>query len=94
MSEWGNPPALGRESCLLDEKVTGGTEISKYPEEKKSHEIPLVSDERTGKSLNRIYPGLQDLNIGLFKSNRTLWNKRPKNVTVVYMKLKNTIEDS
>ncbi len=32
--------------------VTRGTEISKYPEEKKSNEIPLVSDERKGKSPN------------------------------------------
>jgi hypothetical protein len=31
---------------------TWGTEISKYPEEKKSNEIPLVSDERTGNSPN------------------------------------------
>lgn len=45
-----------RESALVfrlwRKKVSRGTEISKYPEEKKSHEIPLVSDERTGKSLN------------------------------------------
>lgn len=34
-------------------EITRGTEISKYPEENKSHEIPLVSDERTGNSPNR-----------------------------------------
>jgi hypothetical protein len=32
--------------------VTRRTETSKYPEEKKSNEIPLVSGERKGKSLN------------------------------------------
>ena len=37
---------------------TWGTEISKYPEEKKSNEIPLVSDERTGKSPNRALLGV------------------------------------
>jgi hypothetical protein len=36
----------------LSREGTWGTEISKYPEEKKSKEIPLVSDERTGNSPN------------------------------------------
>lgn len=38
---------------FISREVTWGTEISKYPEEKKSNEIPLVSDERTGISPNR-----------------------------------------
>lgn len=54
VSEWGN---LTRFIWLLS-RVSGisgtwGTEISKYPKEKKSNESPLVSDERTGVSLNR-----------------------------------------
>jgi hypothetical protein len=36
---------------------TWGTEISKYPKEKKSNESPLVSDERTGVSLNHQFIG-------------------------------------
>lgn len=38
---------------LLQNSGTWGTEISKYPKEKKSNESPLVSDERTGVSPNR-----------------------------------------
>ncbi len=45
------PTQVGEPRFLIGE-VSRGTEISKYPEEKKSNEIPLVSDERTGKSLN------------------------------------------
>ena len=54
VSEWGNPSRLiaGYFDIYVREK-TRRTEISKYPEEKKSHEIPLVSDERTGNSPNR-----------------------------------------
>jgi hypothetical protein len=89
-----SPSNIGLPSRFIEREKTRGTEISKYPEEKKSHEIPLVSDERTGKRLNRIYPGLQDLNIGLFEDNRIPWNRKPKNVTAVYVKSKNTIEDS
>ena len=54
VSEWGNLTrfiwSLRNASCVSG---TWGTEISKYPKEKKSNESPLVSDERTGVSLNR-----------------------------------------
>ena len=54
VSEWGNP---ARFIWLLRDlsRVSGtwGTEISKYPKEKKSNERSLVSDERRGLSLNR-----------------------------------------
>ena len=57
MSEWGNP--LRKEYPHTEyigyEKRTRGTEISKYPEEKKSTEIPLSSDERTGSSPKVMY---------------------------------------
>ena len=42
---------------LLQNSGTWGTEISKYPKEKKSNENPLVSDERTGASLNHQFIG-------------------------------------
>ncbi len=59
VSEWNNPASLTRSDLFIYEQgVSRGTEISKYPEEKKSKEIPLVSDERTGKSPNPIYWGL------------------------------------
>ena len=38
---------------------TRGTETSKYPEEEKEKFDFLSSGERTGKSPNRIYPGLR-----------------------------------
>ena len=53
VSEWGNPTlVMQSNSSIYTGKATWGTEISKYPEEKKSKEIPLVSDERTGISSN------------------------------------------
>ena len=55
MSEWGNPLVSNNEDPVFDRGVTRGTEISKYPEEKKSNEIPRVSDERKGNSPNRIF---------------------------------------
>lgn len=52
MSEWGNP-ATGDSSNSMVSKVaiserTGGTETSKYPEEEKSKEIPLVAASERG----------------------------------------------
>jgi hypothetical protein len=54
MSEWGNPlllavSALEYIECRGD---TRGTETSKYPEEKKSTEIPLVAASERGPALN------------------------------------------
>ncbi len=43
ISEWGNPTRVSELSCteyIGVEKRTGRTETSKYPEEKKSTEIP------------------------------------------------------
>ena len=53
ISEWGNPPACG---YLLAEYIgferrTRGTETSKYPEEKKSTEIPSVAASERGPAL-------------------------------------------
>ncbi len=57
MAEWGNPAGENLSSYTESIGVrsdTWGTEPSKYPEEKKSREIPASSGERTGKSLNQI----------------------------------------
>ena len=56
MSEWGNPP---RKWYLFTEYIglerrTWGTETSKYPEEKKSTEIPLVAASERGLALKLI----------------------------------------
>ena len=48
MSEWGNPPArVSHPEYIGMWRRTGRTETSKYPEEKKSTEIPqVVASER------------------------------------------------
>ena len=54
MSEWGNPARITWSSCAESigaEKRTWGTETSKYPEEKKSTEIPLVAASERGPAL-------------------------------------------
>jgi hypothetical protein len=51
MSEWGNPPVIRQVSCteyIGVRKRTRRTETSKYPEEKKSIEIPLVAASERG----------------------------------------------
>ena len=53
VSEWGNLARFIWSPHFYSVEGTWGTEISKYPKEKKSNESPLVSDERTGVSLNR-----------------------------------------
>ena len=56
MSEWGNPPLI---AVSIPEFIgygsdTRGTETSKYPEEKKSTEIPLVAASERGTALKRV----------------------------------------
>ena len=48
VSEWGNPPArVSLAEYIGQWRRTGRTETSKYPEEKKSTEIPqVVASER------------------------------------------------
>ena len=51
MSEWGNPTVIRRLSYteyIGVRKQTRRTETSKYPEEKKSTEIPLVAASERG----------------------------------------------
>ena len=54
MSEWGNPAIIRWLSCteyIGARRRTRGTETSKYPEEKKSTEIPLVVASERGLAL-------------------------------------------
>ena len=53
ISEWGNPPLRGI-TCWIHRyvKLTRRTESSKYPEEKKSIEIPLVAASERGPASN------------------------------------------
>ena len=52
MSEWGNPPArVSLAEYIGQWRRTGRTETSKYPEEKKSTEIPGVAASETGEAL-------------------------------------------
>ena len=47
MSEWGNPSGSNAREPIY-RWVSRGTEISKYPEEKKSIEMPLVATSESG----------------------------------------------
>ena len=53
ISEWGNPLplAVSLTEYIGQAKRTGRTETSKYPEEKKSTEIPAVAASETGLAL-------------------------------------------
>ena len=58
MSEWGNPASISWSSqaeYIGLAKRTRGTETSKYPEEKKSTEIPLVAASERGLALKLIH---------------------------------------
>ena len=54
--EWGNPagvmPCYPHPNQIRCEEATGGTETSKYPEERKSTETPGVAASETGLSPN------------------------------------------
>ena len=54
--EWGNPagvmPCYPHPNRIRCEEATGGTETSKYPEERKSTETPGVAASETGLSPN------------------------------------------
>ena len=57
MSEWGNPAKItwsSQAEYIGLAKRTRGTETSKYPEEKKSTEIPLVAASERGPALKRL----------------------------------------
>ena len=65
MSEWGNPAA---KAVSPQGRRTGGTEPSKYPQEKKSKEIPqVVASERGGAQTG----GSNSIGV----VGRLMWNK-------------------
>jgi len=66
MSEWGNPPEVNTQvSCseyIAARGETWGTETSKYPQEKKSTEIPqvVVSERGGGQTGGLRFFGVED----------------------------------
>ncbi len=67
MSEWGNPVLSNQDGAVYC-GGTRGTEISKYPKENKSNEIPLVATSESGIVQTIIYYGVVGLQYGI--SNR------------------------
>ena len=69
------------------ERITRGTETSKYPEEKKSTEIALVAASERGRgqteSSNTFGVRTAD---GMLKVSRRTWDGPPKRVKVSYAK--------
>jgi hypothetical protein len=59
ISEWGNPhrimPVHFLFESIEEKKTTWGTETSKYPEEKKSTEIPRVAASESGCEPKPVY---------------------------------------
>ena len=77
MSEWGNPLTWNGEHPHMNEIVCGGetrgSEPSKYPQEKKSNEIPPVAASERG--------GAQTAgNRRWREDSRTVWEGRPERV--------------
>lgn len=64
MSEWGNPSGTGNrfpsstDECIVREKRTQGTETSKYLQESKSTETPLVAASESGLAQTRLRSGV------------------------------------
>ena len=84
MSEWGNPLTWNGEHPHMNQIVCGGntrgSEPSKYPQEKKSNEIPPVAaSERGGAQTARVTAcaGLKDRDTARNAASRTRWKARP-----------------
>lgn len=59
---------------------TGGTETSKYPQEKKTIVIPSVAASESGiaqTGITTVMPGLRGPDVGLMMGSRTVWKVRP-----------------
>ena len=69
-------------------KGTRGTETSKYPQEKKSKEIPLVVASECGKGQTRVSLLSLGLRTCMIEDvfSRTEWKVRPEGVKVPYAK--------
>ena len=65
------------------EKVTRGTETSKYPEEKKTIVIPKVVASEIGGAQTVVYYGVVDHSSRKALIAEELWNELPKKVTVL-----------
>jgi hypothetical protein len=95
ISEWGNPSRLGNQTlssmveCIDHVKRTQRTETSKYLQESKSTETPLVAASESGYSPNQraCFLGLWAL-IRSYKGSvsRTVWKVRQYKVIVLYAK--------
>ncbi len=95
ISEWGNPSGLGNQTlssvveCIDHVKLTQRTETSKYLQERKSTETPLVAASESGYSPNQraCFLGLWAL-IRSYKGSvsRTVWKVRQYKVIVLYAK--------
>jgi hypothetical protein len=86
ISEWGNP--AGVISCHLPaeyigwSKRTRGIETSKYPQEKKSNEIPSVVASERGTAQTDWFSGrgCRASDMGFRESSRTAWKSGPQQV--------------
>ena len=69
-------------------KRTEGTETSKYLQEKKSIETPLVVASECGLAQTCRFPvGVVGARYGTVKVSRTTWESRPKRVRAPYTKI-------
>ena len=65
------------------EKVTRGTETSKYPEEEKETSIPSVAASERGRAQTTVYCGVEGHSSRMALIVEELWNELPKKVTVL-----------
>ena len=68
---------------IAHEKVTRGTETSKYPEEEKETSIPSVAASERGRAQTTVYCGVVDHSSRKALIVEELWNELPKKVTVL-----------
>ena len=68
---------------IVIEKVTRGTETSKYPEEEKETSIPSVAASERGRAQTTVYCGVVDHSSRKALIVEELWNELPKKVTVL-----------
>ena len=68
---------------IAHEKVTRGTETSKYPEEEKETSIPSVAASERGRAQTTVYCGVEGHSKGKALIVEELWNELPKKVTVL-----------
>ena len=62
---------------IAHEKVTRGTETSKYPEEEKETSIPSVAASERGRAQTTVYCGVVDHSSREALIAEELWNELP-----------------